>query len=556
MQLNQDGDQYYATSGRRYAILPLDEEHFEIDANSRIITVPTSFRKNGIAVKGDQVAEIVYFRIARYFDFMDLNNTDIFIQWESVAEDGSSIKGVSTEWVRDIESDPDYLIFGWALDSGTDTEPGVTSNSGNVKFSVRFIIRDEEGSDLEYSLNTLEASAIINKTLILDNEEFDNAIEHSEFINNMILKRMRSSLVVGADQANLPEFTTTLLQWTNGQQSVDLTDGEYPFAVHAYASDAGKLTYQWYLDGELKEESTDEDFDYFPTKDTKPVAGKIYYIQISDDVYEVDTTIDDKINLPDPEKHYEKLCTYTATTSGEYEVIAKNTVKLSSSSLSGGKILIPGPSTIVFEKNGGNYIFANGVTELELNPNMIKEEKTDYVYQWSLNNVDLQDSYSTQQIYKIEKDTEIGYKKELQGDYKLNVKAVKNNSEPLEQNTNNFFVTYPADPIKAVKYQEKQSDNDYIDAGSVHQIGDIIKAVPEFTYNYQLDNRYTLSYEWYHQKGSNTPEKIDVPLTTKEIKLEEAWAAEKIYCIITNDYNGDISKADLSVVGKITVEYA
>ena len=79
----------------------------------------------------------------------------------------------------------------------------------------------------------------------------------------------------------------------------------------------------------------------------------------------------------------------------EYEVFAKNTVKLSSSSLSGGKILIPGPSTIVFEKNGGNYIFANGVTELELNPNMVEEEKTDYVYQWSLNNVDLQDSYST-----------------------------------------------------------------------------------------------------------------------------------------------------------------
>ena len=74
IQLNQDGDQYYATSGRRYAILPLDEEHFEIDANSRAITVPASFRKNGIAVKGDQVAEIVYFRIARYFDFMDLNN--------------------------------------------------------------------------------------------------------------------------------------------------------------------------------------------------------------------------------------------------------------------------------------------------------------------------------------------------------------------------------------------------------------------------------------------------------------------------------------------------
>jgi hypothetical protein len=80
--------------------------------------------------------------------------------------------------------------------------------------------------------------------------------------------------------------------------------------------------------------------------------------------------------------------------------------------------------------------------------------------------------------------------------------------------------------------------------------------VPEFTYNYQLNNRYTLSYEWYHQKGSATPEKINVESTAQEIKLENGWAAERIYCIITNNYNGDISKADPSTVGKITVEYA
>ena len=37
----------------KYTILPLDEDYFEIDANSRKITVPEAFRKNGIAVKGD-----------------------------------------------------------------------------------------------------------------------------------------------------------------------------------------------------------------------------------------------------------------------------------------------------------------------------------------------------------------------------------------------------------------------------------------------------------------------------------------------------------------------
>lgn len=63
----------------KYTILPLDEEYFKIDANTRTIEVPSSFKKNGIAVQGDEVAEIIYFKIARYFDFTDLNSTDIVI---------------------------------------------------------------------------------------------------------------------------------------------------------------------------------------------------------------------------------------------------------------------------------------------------------------------------------------------------------------------------------------------------------------------------------------------------------------------------------------------
>ena len=88
--------------GKRYTILPLDEEVFEINANTRMITVPPSFKTNGISVHGDQVAEIVYFRIDRFFDATDLNEMDIYIQWETPKGN----KGVSKEWVRDIESDP------------------------------------------------------------------------------------------------------------------------------------------------------------------------------------------------------------------------------------------------------------------------------------------------------------------------------------------------------------------------------------------------------------------------------------------------------------------
>ncbi|MCI7444657.1 MAG: hypothetical protein MSA89_16540 [Clostridium sp.] len=63
----------------KYTILPVDEEVFVIDANTRTITVPPSFKKNGISVKGDEIAEILYFEIDRYFDATDLNTKEIYI---------------------------------------------------------------------------------------------------------------------------------------------------------------------------------------------------------------------------------------------------------------------------------------------------------------------------------------------------------------------------------------------------------------------------------------------------------------------------------------------
>lgn len=119
---------------RKYTVLPLDEDCFEINANTRAITIPSSFKKNGIAVQGDDLAEVLYFKIDRYFDYMDLNNTDIYIQWETPKDPvtGLTTKSVSAAYIRDIESEPGKLIFGWAISDV------ITALSGQLKFSVRF----------------------------------------------------------------------------------------------------------------------------------------------------------------------------------------------------------------------------------------------------------------------------------------------------------------------------------------------------------------------------------------------------------------------------------
>jgi len=64
--------------------LPLDEAVLAINADTRIITIPSSFARYGVGVQGDNTAEILYFTIDRFFDNVDLgnNNIEIAIQWE------------------------------------------------------------------------------------------------------------------------------------------------------------------------------------------------------------------------------------------------------------------------------------------------------------------------------------------------------------------------------------------------------------------------------------------------------------------------------------------
>jgi hypothetical protein len=59
-------------------MVPLDEDPFIIDLNTRSITVPTSFSKCA-SVQTDMLAETIIFVVDRYFDYMDLANTEIYV---------------------------------------------------------------------------------------------------------------------------------------------------------------------------------------------------------------------------------------------------------------------------------------------------------------------------------------------------------------------------------------------------------------------------------------------------------------------------------------------
>lgn len=113
--------------------LPLDEPFMEINANTRAITVPAALRQIGVV--GDKFAEIIFFEIDRYFDAVDLDTRQIYIEWEAPDGAGGVRKGVSRDFLKDTQSKSKEgkIIFGWLIGDE------LTKNVGTIRFAVRFV---------------------------------------------------------------------------------------------------------------------------------------------------------------------------------------------------------------------------------------------------------------------------------------------------------------------------------------------------------------------------------------------------------------------------------
>ena len=259
-----DIDQYLNRLSELYAIsprfvrLPLyedgheDEEIFEIDANARTIAVPASFAKNGVGVVSDELAETIWFKINRYFDIKDFGkaagvfgdqlkdgNLHILIEWE--APDGQ--KGASWAYAIDIDTDPDWVYFGWAL-----TSEHLMSKAGQIKFAIRILQYNADG--ISYSFATQPANITVKSTLAFDLTDEELAIESvADKISNRLM---------GGQIAFCPVFRTDLENYIDNLTVPEVEEGEEPgpasatLEVSAEAPEGenyDQMAYIWYKKG-------------------------------------------------------------------------------------------------------------------------------------------------------------------------------------------------------------------------------------------------------------------------------------------------------------------
>ena len=399
-------------------MLPLDEPYFEVDANKREIVVPAAFKKNGVSVEGDEIAESLIFKINRFFDYADLNEWTAVVQWVNAKGD----EGVTEAFFVDASEDPNYIFVMWPLTSA------ITQFPGTIKFSLRFYDKDNGA----YNFSTKIASAIINAGYKFTANQLSGAIDAASLFSGAI----KNSKNAAAEDAMAPYFLINLNNHRKGleagvQENYDYPDTEAEAAtaevieayidpenptqvlrVEATSSDAGMISYEWkYVDQSRAiriSNPTNEQIyrltgveEYIPTKDETPVEHKKYYNSnhereefpaegLAEDQILYERTNAVTISSGMPGTGSEGAVEHIPNVVGKYFAIATNTVGATGNTETNQSktIVFPGPVKLEFTEAGqlapNTYLSDGGVqnitTAVEIDE---RGAKASYEWQYS-----------------------------------------------------------------------------------------------------------------------------------------------------------------------------
>lgn len=134
--------------------LPTSATIYDIDLNTRTISAPKQ-----LSVSRDHKSTVIYFRVNRYYDYMDLAETVCLVQYIPPGHKGQAPYTYVVPFF-DILSHEDkgQMIFPWVIGGPATVKEGV------LQFAVRFYkvdTNDEGNVVLTYNLNTTPASSRI-----------------------------------------------------------------------------------------------------------------------------------------------------------------------------------------------------------------------------------------------------------------------------------------------------------------------------------------------------------------------------------------------------------
>lgn len=436
---------------RNFAMIPLDENALEIDANTRTINVPTNFAKCA-SVQSDHYAEMLVFSIDRYFDYTDLGaETEIWAQWEAPTEKGVEPVPHASVCVKDETGTTDKLRFGWILG------PEVTEVPGTVKFSIRIFRRDASGK-IVYSFNTLTTNLTISPVLnpaIVEEPNVDDPEQDSVFQTAIINSMYAPN---GGVLPQMPTFAAPGLNFEEGAVR-GLVDDTYTLQAQAVVPDTGSLTYSWYYskDNSTWENCADEAFGTINQShfvEIAPDKNNMYPTRVLKEIYYEADGEDYKIytgTFPvshDDKPLYERVTTYTVaeegTIAGYYRAGATNTVGDNVTKVVYSKTChFPAPQEVVYTTNLADNATIPDESSATLKVEVAEDKGNPAVsYTWKYTDIEDGDLIA---ISGIENPTN-EYKTTAPGWYQVDTVAALNR-ETASKASNICRVTNPVAPL-------------------------------------------------------------------------------------------------------------
>lgn len=170
-----------------------DEEIFYVDLNTRNITIPSAFAKE-FAIRGDHMAETVWFAVNKHFDGQDLEAYTWGVQVEDAKKNRKLLlldriqSGEAGESKKE-EFDKDALFLGWPITID------VTEHAGDISIALCCYTTEEEYDEetnsnklkLKYRLGTNAVKLKIKDSLYFT-DETQNMVPAPSRIEELIAK--------------------------------------------------------------------------------------------------------------------------------------------------------------------------------------------------------------------------------------------------------------------------------------------------------------------------------------------------------------------------------
>lgn len=152
--------------------IPTTDKVYDIDLDTRIITPP-----DNVGVTSDQRAEVVYFRMNRFYQGYDLTKAVGIIEYINAANE-KHIYGIpfydintfakykpSAAYDADVYEklrETEKVAFPWVISSD------VTRKAGNVVFAISFWVLNDNKDEVIFRLNLLPAKTIVKEGIEID----------------------------------------------------------------------------------------------------------------------------------------------------------------------------------------------------------------------------------------------------------------------------------------------------------------------------------------------------------------------------------------------------